>query len=40
MRPESSRPSKTVVYVHHFIFVCDCGVTTDEIIAVPVSAAD
>lgn len=30
MRLESSRPSETYANVRHFIFVCDCGVTTDR----------
>jgi hypothetical protein len=37
MRLESSRPSETFTHIRHFIFVCDCGVTTDQIIAVPAS---
>jgi hypothetical protein len=34
MRLEGSKPSKTFANVQHVIFVCDCGVTTDLIIAV------
>ena len=38
MRLHSLRPSDNFDNVRHFVFVCDCGATTDQIVRLPPAA--